>query len=108
MASGDITDNLTGDPLTTSTTTESDSSNPLTPPTVSLDQADLDYFPGETVGITATDLGDGGSLSFLVAHRAAGADEILVSFDEPQRAVTPGQAAVFYDGEVVVGGGWIV
>lgn len=37
----------------------------------------------------------------------AGADQILVTFDEPQRAVTPGQAAVFYDGEVVVGGGWI-
>jgi tRNA-specific 2-thiouridylase len=36
-----------------------------------------------------------------------GADEILVSFDEPQRAVTPGQAAVFYDSDVVVGGGWI-
>jgi tRNA-specific 2-thiouridylase len=36
------------------------------------------------------------------------ADEILVSFDQPQRAVTPGQAAVFYDGDVVVGGGWIV
>jgi tRNA-specific 2-thiouridylase len=34
-------------------------------------------------------------------------DEILVIFDEPQRAVTPGQAAVFYDGDVVVGGGWI-
>jgi tRNA-specific 2-thiouridylase len=34
-------------------------------------------------------------------------DEILVTFDEPQRAVTPGQAAVFYDGDVVVGGGWI-
>jgi tRNA-specific 2-thiouridylase len=32
----------------------------------------------------------------------------LVRFDEPQRAVTPGQAAVFYDGEVVVGGGWII
>jgi len=36
-----------------------------------------------------------------------GEGEILVTFDGPQRAVTPGQAAVFYDGEVVVGGGWI-
>jgi tRNA-specific 2-thiouridylase len=37
----------------------------------------------------------------------SGQEEILVTFDEPQRAITPGQAAVFYDGEVVVGGGWI-
>jgi len=36
-----------------------------------------------------------------------GNDEILVTFDQPQRAITPGQAAVFYDGDVVVGGGWI-
>jgi tRNA-specific 2-thiouridylase len=35
-------------------------------------------------------------------------DEVTVTFDQPQRAVTPGQAAVFYDGEEVVGGGWIV
>lgn len=31
-----------------------------------------------------------------------------VRFDEPQRAVTPGQATVFYRGDEVVGGGWIV
>jgi tRNA-specific 2-thiouridylase len=37
----------------------------------------------------------------------SGYDEILVSFDQPQRAVTPGQAAVFYANDVVVGGGWI-
>ena len=38
---------------------------------------------------------------------ATARDEVTATFDEPQRAITPGQAAVFYDGEVVVGGGWI-
>jgi tRNA-specific 2-thiouridylase len=38
----------------------------------------------------------------------AGMDEVIATFDEPQRAVTPGQSAVFYEGEEVVGGGWIV
>ena len=37
----------------------------------------------------------------------AGSDRVEVHFDEPQRAVTPGQAAVFYDGDLVLGGGWI-
>jgi tRNA-specific 2-thiouridylase len=32
---------------------------------------------------------------------------VHVTFDEPQSAVAPGQAVVFYDGEIVVGGGWI-
>lgn len=36
-----------------------------------------------------------------------GAGKVRVDFDEPQAAITPGQAAVFYDGDVVVGGGWI-
>ncbi|MCZ0633647.1 tRNA 2-thiouridine(34) synthase MnmA [[Ruminococcus] gnavus] len=36
-----------------------------------------------------------------------GEDEVLCTFDEPQRAVTPGQAVVFYDGEYVLGGGTI-
>jgi tRNA-specific 2-thiouridylase len=34
-------------------------------------------------------------------------DEVEVRFKSPQKAITPGQAAVFYDGETVMGGGWI-
>jgi tRNA-specific 2-thiouridylase len=41
---------------------------------------------------TLTDLGDG---------------SVEVRFDAPQRAITPGQAAVAYDGDLVLGGGWI-
>jgi tRNA-specific 2-thiouridylase len=32
---------------------------------------------------------------------------VAAVFDEPQYAVTPGQAVVLYDGENVLGGGWI-
>jgi tRNA-specific 2-thiouridylase len=41
---------------------------------------------------TVSDLGDG---------------RARIRFDEPQRAITPGQAAVAYDGDLVLGGGWI-
>jgi tRNA-specific 2-thiouridylase len=47
-------------------------------------------------------------------HRAAPAQvtalaggRAAVTFDEPQPAIAPGQAVVFYDDDVVVGGGWI-
>lgn len=36
-----------------------------------------------------------------------GNDRVLVELDEPQSAVTPGQGVAFYDGDVVLGGGWI-
>lgn len=43
------------------------------------------------------------------AHvRRIGADQAEVIFEEPVRAVTPGQAVVFYDGEYVAGGGTII
>jgi tRNA-specific 2-thiouridylase len=66
--------------------------------------------------ISVDDLKEPMRVSVKIRHRhepahatleKTGADEILVTFDQPQRAITPGQAAVFYDGDVVVGGGWI-
>lgn len=35
-------------------------------------------------------------------------NKVKVVFDTPQRAITPGQSVVFYDGDIVVGGGTIL
>ncbi len=51
--------------------------------------------------------GLGSGHGVVSGESAGGADTVIVRFDEPQWAVAPGQAAVFYDGEVVLGGGWI-
>ena len=41
------------------------------------------------------------------AVEMTGDDRVRVTFDEPQFGVAPGQAVVFYDGDRVLGGGWI-
>lgn len=47
------------------------------------------------------------AIEALATITPTGAGRVRVDFDEPQTAITPGQAAVFYSGDVVVGGGWI-
>ena len=56
------------------------------------------------------------AVSAQIRHRHAAASGRVRSlpdaraelvFDDPQSAITPGQAVVFYDGDVVIGGGWI-
>ena len=51
-------------------------------PIITLDQADLDYAPGETVGITISNVTEGGSVILWVAHVTAGDDGILGTWDD--------------------------
>jgi tRNA-specific 2-thiouridylase len=39
--------------------------------------------------------------------KVTGVDEMRVEFDEAQSAITPGQAVCVFEGDVVLGGGWI-
>ena len=54
-----------------------------------------------TVKIRYSHPGTPATVTSLENHRAR------IRLHEPQRAVTPGQAAVIYDGDVIIGGGWI-
>lgn len=62
------------------------------------------------------DVQEGESLRVKIRFQHAGATakiskknhQALVEFDEPQRSITPGQAAVMYRGNQLLGGGWIV
>ncbi|QAZ42755.1 SdrD B-like domain-containing protein [Mesorhizobium sp. Pch-S] len=71
------------DPTIPEETTEGTSSvTPSQQLWVTLDQSDADYAPGETVGITASNVSTGGSLEFSVGHVSAGADGILGTADD--------------------------
>ncbi len=66
--------------------------------------------------ISIPDITDPIRVTAKIRHRHEPAEAIVertedgaakVTFDQPQRAITPGQAVVFYQDEIVVGGGWI-
>lgn len=60
--------------------------------------------PADASRISAKIRYNGRAASAVLHHDVDGA---VLWFDEPQRAITPGQAAVFYDGDRVLGGGYI-
>ena len=70
--------------------------------------ADVNWIAGET---PAAPVGCAVKIRYRAAEKSAvvypEGDRARVVFDEPQRAITPGQAAVFYDGDTVLGGGTI-
>ncbi|MBI1825654.1 MAG: tRNA-specific 2-thiouridylase [Planctomycetes bacterium] len=80
------------------------------------DELLCDGLLAERLNLVVDDLGDEfrADVKIRYLHTATpatvqllGGSRARVMFNQPQRAVTPGQAVVFYDGDVVIGGGWI-
>ena len=80
---------------------------------------DVDLFANRLNWISIPCLAEGETIrvSAKVRHRHTPAmatisrvddNTVHALFDEPQRAITPGQSAVFYQEDEVVGGGWII
>lgn len=65
----------------------------------------VDGISGEVRFLAKIRYNHGGAMCTV---RMTGEDEVECTFDEPVRAVTPGQAVVFYDGDYVAGGGTIL
>lgn len=64
-----------------------------------------DRLPAPCPGTVKTRYRQCGAAASL--HQTA-TGEVTVTFDRPQKAIAPGQAAVFYDGDYVIGGGTIL
>ena len=83
-------------------------------PRAALERTTLDASGVNWIAGVPPTAGSGVTAQIRYRHREAAAtlvprsdDTVHVTFDEPQYAVAPGQAVVFYQGEVVLGGGWI-
>jgi tRNA-specific 2-thiouridylase len=83
-------------------------------PRAALERITLDATGVNWIAGTAPPAGTRVTARIRHRHREAAASlvpgpdaTVAVTFDEPQEAIAPGQAVVFYSGEAVVGGGWI-
>jgi len=78
------------------------------------DEKDREFFAREVNWVSTDPRACDARVKIRSMHAGAGArvdpvgaDRVRIAFSEPQRAITRGQAAVFYDGDAVLGGGWI-